>query len=131
LQVCAGLVGEFLHRRPKRRTLSSMVYDAELADRIREALAGEPPVVEKKMFGGLEFMVRGKIAVGAHADGEMLVKIDPASNEELTARPGVRRAVMGGRDMGDNWIIVSAEALKGDGLDFWVGVALEYNATQT
>ncbi|SNT16530.1 TfoX/Sxy family protein [Rhodococcoides kyotonense] len=105
-----------------------MTYDVELADRIRDALTGEPSVVEKKMFGGLQFMVRGKIAVGAHSDGGLLVKTDPSRTDELVARPGARRAVMGDRDMGNGWIIVSSNGFEGAGLDFWVGVALEHNA---
>jgi hypothetical protein len=108
-----------------------MAYDVELADRIREELIEEPSVVEKKMFGGLAFMVRGKIAVGAHAKGEMLVKIDPARVDELTTRPGAQRAVMGGREMRDGWLTVSPDGLEGDALGHWVDMALEYNASQT
>ena len=104
-----------------------MAYDAELADRIREALVDEPSVVEKKMFGGLQFMVRGKIAVGAHFDGELLVKTDPAQTEELISRRGARAAVMGDRDMGNGWITVDSDGVAGGGLDYWIGVALEYS----
>ncbi|MDJ0393606.1 TfoX/Sxy family protein [Rhodococcus sp. G-MC3] len=104
-----------------------MTYDVELADRIRYALSGEPSVVEKKMFGGLQFMVRGKLAAGATVDGRLLLKCDPSRSDELTAHPGARTADMGGRDMGKSWIAVDPEGLSDADLTWWIGVALEFN----
>jgi hypothetical protein len=108
-----------------------MAYDLELADRIRDALVEEPSVVEKKMFGGLQFMVRGKLAVGATTDGRLLLKCDPSRAGELTARPEGAIAVMGGRSMGDKWIAVDPQGLSEADLVWWIGVALEFNAATT
>jgi TfoX/Sxy family transcriptional regulator of competence genes len=108
-----------------------MAYDVELADRIRETLVEETSVVEKKMFGGLQFMVRGKLAVGATTDGRLLLKCDPSRAGELTARPEAALAVMGGRSMGDKWIAVDPVGLSEDDLAWWIGVALEFNAAVT
>lgn len=108
-----------------------MAYDVGLADRIRAALDGEPSVVEKKMFGGLQFMVNGKIAVGATVDGELLVKSDPAHADELVTRPGAQHAAMRGREMKGGWIAVTPEGVVGEDLNFWIDVALEFNARTT
>ncbi|MHA7247007.1 TfoX/Sxy family protein [Arthrobacter tecti] len=104
--------------------------DWELADRIRDALATQGVVREKKMFGGLSFMVNGKMVVSVRRDGDLLVRVDPRRSAELLALSGARPAVMGAdRPMGDGWISVGPEATAtGEGLSFWVGVALEYNA---
>ncbi|MCZ4077528.1 TfoX/Sxy family protein [Rhodococcus sp. H36-A4] len=104
-----------------------MSYDEQLAERIRSALASVP-VVEKKMFGGLQFMIDGKIAVGATVDGDLLVRCDPSRTEELIARPGAQRADMRGRKMSTGWITVSPEESRGADLQFWVAVALENRA---
>lgn len=55
-----------------------MAYDAHLADRVRELLVESSPVTEQKMFGGLAFLVAGKIAVAASSQGGLLVRVNPA-----------------------------------------------------
>ena len=104
-----------------------MSYDEQLAERIRSALASVS-VVEKKMFGGLQFLVDGKIAIGATVDGDLLVRCDPSRTEELIGRPGAQRADMRGRKMSNGWITVSPEGTRGADLQFWVAVALENSA---
>ena len=54
-----------------------MAYDEELAGRIRELVSGEPRLTEKKMFGGLAFLVGGNMAVAASGQGGLLVRVDP------------------------------------------------------
>ena len=102
-----------------------MAYDDELGDRIREQLGDEEAVDEKRMFGGLAFMVHGHLAVAASGRGGAMVRIDPADADELTAREGVERMVMGGRSM-DGWLRVDAHQVADDvALAEWVqrGVA--------
>lgn len=110
-----------------------MAYDEELAGRIREALAARPSVREVKMFGGLSFMVNESMAVCAMTDGALLVRAEPGRADELLTINGAQPAEMGaGRAMGNGWVAVDKEAIAdADDLDFWIGVALEYNAIQT
>ena len=54
-----------------------MAYDEELADRIREQIGGDPGLTEKKMFGGLAFLIGGNMAIGASGQGGLLVRVDP------------------------------------------------------
>jgi len=82
-----------------------MAYDEDLANRIRELLADQDGVTEKRMFGGLAFLVHGKMAVAASRKGGVLVRTDPAESDDLVAAPGVERMVMGGREM-ENWLYV-------------------------
>lgn len=106
-----------------------MVYDPGLATRIRGALADKPSVREVKMFGGLSFMVNKSMVVSATSDGGLLVRADPERAGELLATRGAHPAEMGpGRVMGDSWISVDQETIASEAsLDFWIGVALEYN----
>jgi hypothetical protein len=62
-----------------------MAYDENLADRIRELVAGESDLTEQKMFGGLAFLIGGNMAVAASGQGGVLVRIDPAESEALVA----------------------------------------------
>lgn len=99
-----------------------------LTDRIRIALAVES-AREVRMFGCLAFMVNGKMVVAVRKDDGLLVRIDPARSSELLAQPGAAQAEMGaGRSMGPGWLEVDRAALTDKGLEFWLGVALEYNA---
>ncbi|OZB89252.1 MAG: hypothetical protein B7X41_03835 [Microbacterium sp. 14-71-5] len=100
----------------------------QLVDRIRTALAGRD-VREVPMFGGVSFMVEGRLVAASRRQGDLLVRIDPARRDELCARPGAAPAVMGtGRRMGDAWLAVAGEQLEGDGLDQWLAVALDGGA---
>jgi hypothetical protein len=63
-----------------------VVYDAELAERIRELLAGEADVSEQRMFGGIAFLLGGNMAVAASGQGGLLVRVDPASTDEWSRR---------------------------------------------
>ena len=106
--------------------------DEATGDRIRAALAGKPSIREVPMFGGLSFMVNGKMVAAVGRDGNLILRVDPGRNRELLMYPGASPAEMGkGRRMGPGWVAVAAEALANDGLSFWIGVALEYNATTT
>ena len=104
-----------------------MAFDAELAERIRDHVHGEPGLSEKRMFGGLAFLVHGNMAVAASCQGGLLLRIDPADVESLTSRPHARRFEMRGREM-DGWLRVDSEALGADELSGWVDVGLAYLA---
>jgi TfoX/Sxy family transcriptional regulator of competence genes len=88
-----------------------VAFDEELADRIRELVAQERGVTERRMFGGLAFLVRGHLAVAASGQGGLLVRVDPDESERLVGREHVSRAEMRGRSM-DGWLRVDAAALR-------------------
>jgi TfoX/Sxy family transcriptional regulator of competence genes len=88
-----------------------MAYDEDLAHRLRELLADEDGITEKKMFGGLAFLLHGNMSVSASRNGGLLVRIDPADTDAALARPHVALMAMGGRTM-DGWVTVAPEGLK-------------------
>jgi TfoX/Sxy family transcriptional regulator of competence genes len=88
-----------------------MPYDEELADRIRELVGGEPDLTEKKMFGGLAFLVGGNMAVAASGQGGVLVRVDPAESEALVATTSARPMEMRGRQM-QGWLRVDSDDLR-------------------
>jgi TfoX/Sxy family transcriptional regulator of competence genes len=94
-----------------RRHDPGMAYDEDLAHRLRELLADEEAITEKKMFGGLAFLLHGHMSVSASRSGGLLVRIDPADTDAALARSHVTRMEMGGRTM-DGWIRVAPEALE-------------------
>ena len=97
-----------------------MPYDEGLAARIREHLAGTPQVTEKRMFGGLAFLVGGHMAVAASGQGGLLVRIDPESDTDALAHPQAEPMVMRGRAM-EGWLRVRAEGARTDAeLAAWI-----------
>ena len=101
-----------------------MAYDEELAHRIRAVLADQAGVTEKRMFGGLGFLINGNLVASASSRGGMLLRVDPAETEALVADPHAERAVMRGRPM-DGWLRVAVSDLSDDAIDGWIarGVA--------
>ena len=88
-----------------------MAYDRDLANRLREQLAGEDGVTEKAMFGGLAFLVGGHMAVAASGRGGVLVRVDPEASARELARPHAAAMEMRGRiDAG--WIRVAPEGVR-------------------
>ncbi|MGZ4599671.1 MAG: TfoX/Sxy family protein [Oryzihumus sp.] len=103
-----------------------MAYDEELANRIREAVQDEPGIREKRMFGGLGFLVGGNLAVSASGQGGLMVRVDPADTGALVDGRAVRRMVMRGRAM-DGWLQVDLHAVEDDEqLQGWVDRGLAY-----
>src|SRR5436305_2890140 len=94
-----------------REYCSAMAYDEDLADRIRELVAGEKGVTEKKMFGGLAFLVGGNMAISASGQGGILVRVDPVESDALVARSNAYVAVMRGHEM-PGWLRVDAEHVR-------------------
>ena len=106
-----------------------MAYDEALADRIRQLLEGEPGVTEKRMFGGLAFLVDGNMAVAASGQGGVMLRVDPDGSGALLGEPGVSRMVMRGREL-DGWLRVQDEALVDDAaLGRWVRIGVEHAGT--
>jgi len=109
-----------------------MTYSEVLADRIRQALAPLSSVKEQKMFGGIAFMVNGKMCVGAYSGGELMVRCDPDRADELVTRKGARQAEMKGKPMAKGWLLVSSEGTTSPhDFDYWIGVALDFNQKNT
>ena len=103
-----------------------MAYDEDLADRLRGALQDVDGVTEKKMFGGLAFLVGGNLAVAASGQGGLMLRCDPDRSEELVSRPGADRMVMRGKEM-DGWLRVDDAAVQDDAtLRQWVDVGVGY-----
>jgi TfoX/Sxy family transcriptional regulator of competence genes len=86
-----------------------MAYDEQLAARIRDLVAGEP-VVEKKMFGGLAFLLHGHLSVSASGQGGLLVRVDPAESAALTRSSRAEPMEMRGRRM-EGWLRVDADSV--------------------
>jgi hypothetical protein len=100
-----------------------MAYDEELADRVRELVSG---AVEKKMFGGLAFLIGGHMSVAVSGQGGLMVRCDPAQTEALLAEPGAEPFEMRGREMA-GWLRVAAEAVADDEvLGQWVDVGVAH-----
>jgi TfoX/Sxy family transcriptional regulator of competence genes len=103
-----------------------VAYDEELAGRIRELLASEPDLSEKRMFGGLAFLVGGNMAVAASGQGGLLVRVDPAESETLVATTNARPMEMRGRAMA-GWLRVEAEDVRArEELARWVTLGTAY-----
>ena len=103
-----------------------MAYDDELADRLRELVQGERGVTEKRMFGGLAFLINGNMAVSASSQGGLLLRVDPAETDTLVEDPDARRFVMRGREM-DGWLRVDPAGLSTDRqLQQWVARGVAY-----
>jgi hypothetical protein len=103
-----------------------MSYDEDLANRIREALGDTDGVVEKKMFGGLAFLVGGNMAVSASGQGGLLLRCDPAETDALAARKHASRFEMRGRAM-DGWLRVADEGVRTKReLERWVAIGAGY-----
>jgi hypothetical protein len=103
-----------------------VAYDEDLASRIRELLAGEAGLTEKKMFGGLAFLIGGHMAVSASGQGGVLVRCDPDDTDKLVAKPHADRFEMRGRAM-DGWLRVDSDGVKTRRqLEPWVKVGAAY-----
>ncbi|TQM30960.1 TfoX/Sxy family protein [Nocardia bhagyanarayanae] len=103
-----------------------MAYDEKLAERIRDLIEPGPQVVEKKMFGGLAFLVDGNMAVSAIRDGGLLVRVDPAEAEDLIDGESVSTMTMGGREM-RGWLRVTPTALHDESaLRAWIARGVTY-----
>jgi len=85
-----------------------MAYDEQLAERIRELLADEPHLTERKMFGDLAFLVGGNLAVSASGRGGLMVRVHPAQSERLVAMTKAQVVEMRGRPM-RGWLRVGDE----------------------
>jgi TfoX/Sxy family transcriptional regulator of competence genes len=108
-----------------------MAYNEELAKRIREQLSAKKGIEEKKMFGGISFLLHGNMVAGVLGD-EMIVRFAPKDTTKLLGEPNTRpfdpfdkrpQKVMQG------WILVGAPGVKGDSLKKWVGIGSSYAAS--
>jgi hypothetical protein len=103
-----------------------MAYDEELADRIRWLIGYDPALTERKMFGGLAFLIGGHMAITVSRQGGVLVHVDPARAEDLIATTDATEAEMRGRPM-PGWLRVrSADLVSDDQLERWIQLGTEY-----
>jgi TfoX/Sxy family transcriptional regulator of competence genes len=104
-----------------------MAYNEQLADRVREMISlTHTNIEEKRMFGGLCFMVNGKMCIGVEKE-RLMIRVDPEAYEGLMEKPGVAPMDFTGRIM-KGYVFVDKEVLNTKKrLEFWVGHALEYN----
>lgn len=102
-----------------------MAYSESLAERIRQQLNGESGIVEKKMFGGLAFLVNGNMSCGVVGE-ELMVRVGPNGYEAALAEPGAREMDFTGRPL-KGMVYVSADGIRtAKRLAFWVEKALRF-----
>ena len=103
-----------------------MAYDEDLAQRIRELLVDSPDITEKKMFGGLAFLIAGNMAVAASGQGGLLVRVDPTKSDKVVATTTARPMEMRGRAM-QGWLRVDGGDLRTKRqLAKWVEIGTAY-----
>jgi TfoX/Sxy family transcriptional regulator of competence genes len=103
-----------------------MAYNEQLADRIREMLVDQPQIEEKKMMGGVAFMVNDKMCVGVIKD-DMMARIDPEIYDEALEKNGCHPMDFTGKPM-KGWVFISQEGIeKIKDLEYWIQLALKYN----
>jgi hypothetical protein len=107
-------------------TIVAMAYDQALAGRIRQLIGSDPELTEKKMFGGLAFLIRGNMAIAASSEGGAMIRFDPARSDALVATTKATPMNMRGRDM-PGWLRVSSDDLRtADQLAPWVEIGTGY-----
>lgn len=105
-----------------------MAYDEALAERVRSVLAHEPGVDEKRMFGGLAFLVHGNMCVGVVGD-DLMVRVGPGAYDEMIRQPHAREMDFTGRPM-RGFLYVAADGVEADAeLERWVGRGLTFART--
>ncbi len=103
-----------------------MAYDEDLANRIRAIVLSDQSVTEKRMFGGLAFLIDGNMAVSASSQGGLLLRVDPAQTDALLSKPHAHPFEMRGRMM-QGWLRVDAEGLRTKRqLERWVARGTAY-----
>jgi TfoX/Sxy family transcriptional regulator of competence genes len=103
-----------------------VAYDEDLANRIRELVGANPALTEKKMFGGLAFLIGGNMAIAASGQGGVLVRVDPAKSDSLVRSTDAETAVMRGRAM-EGWLRVADEHVRTQRqLAKWVKLGVDY-----
>lgn len=106
-----------------------MAYDEELARRIRALVGDRAGLTEKKMFGGLAFLIGGNMAVAASGHGGILVRVDPEQSDELVATTPAEPMEMRGRQMA-GWLRVDTADVADDAaLAGWVERGADYAAS--
>jgi TfoX/Sxy family transcriptional regulator of competence genes len=104
-----------------------MAYNLKLAERIRSQLDGVP-FVEKKMFGGIGFLLNGNMACGVNKDN-LIVRVDPEKHVDLLKKPHVKPFDLTGKPM-KGWLLVEADGVKTEKqLGAWVKDGVEFAAT--
>lgn len=104
-----------------------MAYDTHLAERLRTFL--EPyalDITEKKMFGGLAFMVNDKMCINVSKD-RLMCRYDPALSEEVSLRPGYEQMIMKGREMNGYCYVHPEGFVSEEDLRYWVELCIEFN----
>ena len=104
-----------------------MAYDESLAERVREVMLGDPGLSERKMFGGLAFMLDGHMCCGIVGD-ELMLRLGADGADRALERPHVRPMDFTGRPM-TGMVFVAPGGLRGGALDRWVGEAATYVRT--
>jgi len=103
-----------------------VAYDEDLANRIRDLVVSEPGVTEKRMFGGLAFLIDGNMSVSASGQGGLLLRVDPTETAALLSKPHAHPFEMRGRAM-EGWLRVDAEGLRTKRqLERWVARGIAY-----
>ncbi len=103
-----------------------MAYDEDLANRLRELIGAEPGLTEKRMFGGLAFLINGNMAVSASGRGGLLLRVDPEETDALLGKPHAQPFEMRGRVM-HGWMRVEPEGLGTKRqLERWVARGVGY-----
>ena len=106
-----------------------MAYDEDLAQRVREVISARENVTEKKMFGGIAFLLEGNMAVGVREE-DLLVRLNEEDAEKALTEEGVRPFEMGSRRQPKGWVLVGPERLSDDaGLGGWVDAGADYAAS--
>jgi TfoX/Sxy family transcriptional regulator of competence genes len=103
-----------------------VAYDEDLANRIRDLVLSEPGVTEKRMFGGLAFLIDGNMSVSASGQGGLLLRVDPTETDALLGKPHAHPFEMRGRAM-EGWLRVDAEGVRTKRqLQRWVARGIAY-----
>jgi len=111
-----------------RPPIPFMAYDHELAERIREALASVAGVTERKMFGGLAFLIQGRMTVVASSKGGLMICANPATTGDLVATTPAKLVHMSGRQM-RGWLQLDAGDIRyGHELTPWIDHAINYSS---
>lgn len=103
-----------------------MAHDEELANRVRELVLIEPGLSEKRMFGGLAFLVDGHMTVSVSGQGGLLLRVDPQETAALLEQPHAQPFQMRGRTK-SGWLRIEPEGVQDrEGLEAWVARGIDY-----